>query len=555
MRSRAPGTIYYTTDGTDPRLPELPGFEVELVAEGVAARGLVPTPANGGPELGDTWKGGQEPFDDSSWTAGATGIGFGYPDLTGIDASAMVGVTGSAYLRVPFAVEAATLDSLAGLSLNLKYEDGFVAWINGVEVTSSNRPAALTWNSTATATHRDLFAVDFVAFDITEHLDALNAGDNLLALQVMNSAIDNNDLLALPQLVGRTAATEGPSPSARRYDGPLLLETATTIIARLEQNGTWSGPVTASYLIDTVPAGEANLVISEVMYRPPDANPSEERAGYADRDEFEYLELMNISATDTIDLTGVQLAQVDHGGDLQGIEFTFSPSGPLTFLPPGQRLVLVENIEAFRRRYGPGPRIAGQYRNALSNDGERVTLLDVTGNPIRAFTYNDQLPWPPAADGDGYSLVLQSAGSNPDHDLALNWIPSASVHGTPGSHDALPFTGIPESDHDRDGLPALVEHALGSHDQDPASGPGRFAITRQGPRLFLTHTRNLRSQDTRIAIETSGNLSTWRSDPGDGSVLLLTDRVHNGDGTETLVWRMAPGVDSLFFRLRVSLLP
>ena len=57
------GSIYYTLDGSDPRLPDLPGFDLELVAETAPARGFVPTLSNGGPQLADAWKGGQEPFD------------------------------------------------------------------------------------------------------------------------------------------------------------------------------------------------------------------------------------------------------------------------------------------------------------------------------------------------------------------------------------------------------------------------------------------------------------------------------------------------------------
>lgn len=48
-----------------------------LAAAGTAARALVPAAGNGGDALGDTWRGGtaNEPFDDSSWTAGTLGAG------------------------------------------------------------------------------------------------------------------------------------------------------------------------------------------------------------------------------------------------------------------------------------------------------------------------------------------------------------------------------------------------------------------------------------------------------------------------------------------------
>lgn len=550
MRAAGGGEIYYTLDGSDPRLPDLPGFGLELLAEAVPARGFVPTNANGGPQLGEAWKGGQEPFDDSSWLAGGTGLGFGYPKLTGIDASSMLNVSGSAYLRVPFTVEAPTLDSLGGLTLNMKYEDGFVAWINGVEVTSSNRPAALLWDSTATASHRDVFAVEFVPFDISQHLGALRVGENFLAIQVLNSTIDSADALAMPQLLGLTGSTGGPSPSAQSYGGPLQLESATTVTARLLRNGSWSGPITASYLIGTVPAGAANLAISEIMYRPFDASSSEELVGFSDRDEFEFLELMNISESQTIDLTGVRLGQVDLGGDLQGIDFTFAPDGPITFLRPGELVVLVENVEAFRRRYGPGPRIAGQYHNALSNDGERLTLRDASGSPIREFSYNDQLPWPASADGDGYSLVLVAPRSDPDHGAPLNWRPSVAVHGTPGGDDRVGFVGAPNVDCDHDGLDALAEFVLGSSDHDASSGPDRVGIERVGGEVRLAARLDLTVKDVRVSAEFSTDLESWMEDPGDQSLVELVARSHNGDGTESLSWRLAASDFRGFLRLK-----
>ncbi|MCL5280695.1 MAG: CotH kinase family protein, partial [Planctomycetes bacterium] len=66
------GTICYTLDGTDPRLPEKAGRIVDtqtLIAENAPKQVLVPTR-----DIGDTWKSGSA-FDDSAWTAVTTGPG------------------------------------------------------------------------------------------------------------------------------------------------------------------------------------------------------------------------------------------------------------------------------------------------------------------------------------------------------------------------------------------------------------------------------------------------------------------------------------------------
>ena len=47
--------------------------------------------------------------------------------------SAMYGVNSTAYVRVPFIIEGP--DDVNDLKLRLKYDDGFVAYLNGTELT------------------------------------------------------------------------------------------------------------------------------------------------------------------------------------------------------------------------------------------------------------------------------------------------------------------------------------------------------------------------------------------------------------------------------------
>ena len=52
---------------------------IPLVAVGGTAKTLIPTVANGGDALGNSWTGAaiSEPFDDTSWISGTTGVGYG----------------------------------------------------------------------------------------------------------------------------------------------------------------------------------------------------------------------------------------------------------------------------------------------------------------------------------------------------------------------------------------------------------------------------------------------------------------------------------------------
>jgi len=120
-------------------------------------------------------------------------------------------------------------------------------------------------------------------------------------------------------------------------------------------------------------------------------------------------------------------------------------------LNPGESIVVVENVDAFQSRYGTPPRIAlgvdepgdtsGQYGNKLSNGGERITLVDAEGVPIRQVTYDDK--WYSSIDGDGYSLVIANPSVADLEALSrrTSWRPSTELNGNPGTY--VPSESIP----------------------------------------------------------------------------------------------------------------
>ncbi|MGE5294912.1 MAG: lamin tail domain-containing protein, partial [Solirubrobacterales bacterium] len=169
--------------------------ETLLIAEGAAAKALIPT----GAALGQSWI--EPQFNDSSWKTGTTGVGYDYAGYTGLDVKAMQGTNQTVYVRVSFTTTEST--DFSKLVLRMRYEDGFVAWLNGQEVARANAPAAaqLTWNSGATATREDADAVVAQEFDISAYKDALVKGSNVLAVQGLNSGVSSSDLLILPELV------------------------------------------------------------------------------------------------------------------------------------------------------------------------------------------------------------------------------------------------------------------------------------------------------------------------------------------------------------------
>lgn len=117
--------------------------------------------------------------------------------------TAMHGINSSVYLRIPFT--ATDISALESMTLKMKYDDGFIAYLNGIPVASRNAPPALHYNSSATERNPDAGAVLFEEFNISGHLSALQEGDNVLAIHGLNFSPENEDFLIIPELSALTA--------------------------------------------------------------------------------------------------------------------------------------------------------------------------------------------------------------------------------------------------------------------------------------------------------------------------------------------------------------
>ncbi|RIK80473.1 MAG: hypothetical protein DCC68_10965 [Planctomycetota bacterium] len=435
---QAGNVIYYTTDGSDPR-GTTSTVATPLVQESAAKRVLVPTAGNGGNLLADSWKGAPagEPFNDSAWIAGTGGLGYDEEATYGpyispsLDLAApMNNVNTSVFVRIPFNVDSGDLATFEYLSLKVRYDDGFVAYLNGQEIARANAPAGTpAWDALATAEHPDAEAVAFVTFDVSAFLSALQPGANVLALHGLNLAITSTDFLLSAELAAGDIPDAAISPTALPYTGPVPLTTSATVKARVFSAGQWSALSDAFFTV------QSPLRIGEIHYNPAPRTQAEIDAGVLDADDLEFLELVNTSNSYTIDLDGVRVSD--------GVEFTFAGGT----LGPGERIVVVQNAAAFAVRYPDVTNIAGQYGGTgenyrLSNGGEQITLLDAGGGVIQSFAYDDA--WHPTTDGQGPSLVVLN-------ELALaelwnnssNWRPSYAQHGSPGESDIVvgDFTG------------------------------------------------------------------------------------------------------------------
>jgi hypothetical protein len=420
------GTIYYTTDGSDPRLPAKQEIisSVTLVAENAAKRVIVPT----GP-INDNWKGGGT-FNDSAWmsTSGSPGgVGYerssGYENYISLDLEAqMYNGNNSCYIRIPFTIDSTQAAGFNYMRLDIRYDDGFVAYLNGTEVARRNFTGTPNWNSSADGSCDDAAAVNLETIDISAYTDRLQRGSNILAIHGLNTSLTSSDMLISAQLIAgqSTSPDEVLTPGAIRYTGPIHLAESTRIKARLLNGTTWSALDEVTFAVGPV---AENLRITEIMYNPQDT-------GDPDDPNREFIELKNIG-TGTLNLNLVRFTN--------GIDFTF----PSLELAAGQYVLVVKDVEAFAARYGTDSNIAGEYSGSLNNAGERIELQDAIGQTILNFRYSDG--WYDITDGMDFSLtIIDPTAADPNQwDSKSAWRPSAEAGGSPGRDDTgqLPALG------------------------------------------------------------------------------------------------------------------
>lgn len=193
----------------------------------------------------------------------------------------------------------------------------------------------------------------------------------------------------------------------------------------------WSAPVQLIASAGNPADILAGLRVSELHYNPAVPSPAELAAAFVDADQFEFIELTNISDK-TLDLRGVKFMQIETGG---GVSFDFAAAA-VTQLAPGQQVVVVSDADAFAFRYGTGRPVAGEFSGQLSNGGETITI-EASGVIVQQFVYDDA--WLPSTDGRGYSMevvdVRQADLSK--WNLAAQWTASSTLGGTPGRGSAI----------------------------------------------------------------------------------------------------------------------
>jgi hypothetical protein len=150
-------------------------------------------------------------FDDGAWPAGAAPLGYGDPGMAttipfGPSASSKWRTT---YFRIAFEV-AEDPAAILRLTLEASYDDGFVAYLNGTEVRRAAMPAGAVTYSTFATNHE---SGAYESFDVTASAGLLEAGTNVLAVEVHQATAGSSDLaldMALTFSTDSVNVTRGP---------------------------------------------------------------------------------------------------------------------------------------------------------------------------------------------------------------------------------------------------------------------------------------------------------------------------------------------------------
>ncbi|MBN2474881.1 MAG: lamin tail domain-containing protein [Pirellulales bacterium] len=418
-------------------------------------------------------------FNDAGWESGRAQLGYGDGDeVTVIDSGPSSDKYITSYFRHSFQVSGA--DGVIQLDLGLLRDDGAVVHLNGQEVGRSNMPEGeigyLTTagpdtgsettfyplsadpallvdgeNVLAVEVHQRSHTSTDVSFDLflnatrpetpppvlrINEVAPADSGD--FWVEILNTGGEDMQLggfvlagtgltggehvlasrtLSPGEMLLLSQAQLGFRPEADERlflyaPGKTQLVDAREVTNRLrgrspDHGGQWLYPSAPTPGSENTFDFHDEIVINEIMYHAypqlaTDSQPFEES-------NEEWIELYNRGAT-TVDLGGWKFEDA--------VEYEFEPG---TSLAPGEYLVVARDAGALRAKH-PTIEIVGEFSGTLSNNNDRILLIDDAKNPADEVHYYEGGRWPLYADGGGSTLELRDPDA--DNSQAEAWAAS-----------------------------------------------------------------------------------------------------------------------------------
>ena len=385
------GSIYYTVDGSDPRLP---GGNISPKANNGGDSVNVPifntVTVKARVRSGSTWSAMQQatyfvPQDLSKLVINE--IMYHPPDDTGLD--------GNEY-------EFLELLNTGSETLNLDN----VTFAEGINYTFPPGATVLPEGFIVLASNATAFEAKYGFAPDGVYLDRLsNSGETVRLLDGLGGEIDR---VAYTDLPPWPADPDGLGSSLELIDAQLDNSLPQNWKSSSAAGGTPGAP-NSSGTTDPCATPPPAIVINEINYNSSDSfNPED------------WVELYNPGTT-AVSLTNWVFQDESAG-------FTIPAN---TTLPAHGYLVLVRDQALFSATFPAVSNFLGNLPFGFSGGGERLRLLSPTGCVVDEVAYDDVAPWPPAADGTGPTLTLLNPAL--DNNNPASWVASAMTGGTPGA--------------------------------------------------------------------------------------------------------------------------
>ncbi|MBE7557588.1 lamin tail domain-containing protein [bacterium] len=507
----------------------------------------------------DAWR--QVDFaEESTWSVGPAGFGYGDNDDATVLSDMQNGYR-SVYIRHHFQVVSG--EAPTRLVLENDYDDGFVAYLNGVEVARSqlgDPGTFVAYNQTAS----DHEAGVPESFDISAHVGLLQPGDNVLAVQGHNQSIGSSDFSLHPRL--RAGRGSYPKPALSEiaagsgtvlgfveiynYHAVALDLSGYALARRMDAPYDYMFPVDASvdahaYLMVAedalgvnADAAGANWYLFDrdgdlvdALQAPPEAGWTRIRDPY--RPAREYLQLARTPAapnrvvlpspriafneihfhplsatleTEFIELHnfGAGPADLDGWRLAGGVDFLFL-GGPA--IPAGGYLVVAASPQLLPASIT----VEGPWVGKLDNRGENVRLEDAWGNVIEEVRYSREEGFTREADGTG--RTLERVHPQLDGDSPQAWA-AGPPGGTPGARNGAHHGSPPPT------ITAVRHAPLFPQAQEPVAVLARIAAVDPIESVVVHYARDGVAEELLAPMQDDGQGADLLADDGVYAALL-----------------------------------
>lgn len=176
-------------------------------------------------------------FNDATWNSAKGGFGFGDND----DFTVLPTNSTAVYLRRTFDIT--DLSSIIALAMHIDYDDGYIAYLNGIEISRNGIPNGVPgYNTLATMSHEaQLYQngqPDLVLLTANQFQGILVQGANTLCVAVFNQTVNSSDFTCRPFLsIGTSNSNQTYYPTPTWFSDPAIFDSSTLPIVVLDTYG------------------------------------------------------------------------------------------------------------------------------------------------------------------------------------------------------------------------------------------------------------------------------------------------------------------------------